>query len=147
MKTIITKYHGPTDYRGSCYSAAEPDGAQVTVSANYSLSAEDNHRAAALALLAKMEWPGNLIGGDTKDGMVWVFAPLRDVFPTQAPGLLFRRAFPDPDLGEYQCLIPESYTPGCLIGDCWIVDANRNRHPDYNVGAVPIHASDLGELI
>ncbi len=74
MKAIETKYHGPTDTRGSRFSACDSDGNRVSVSYDYALNSEDNHRAAAEALKAKMGWDGELIGGSTKRGMVWVFA-------------------------------------------------------------------------
>lgn len=59
----------------------------------------------------------------------------------------------------YALLDPESYddefgtgfghalsTPdvdGCLIADCWIVDAEGNRHPGYDESPVPMRISDL----
>lgn len=75
MKAIITKFHGPTDTRGSRYSASDGDGNRVTVSTDFRLSADGNHAAAALALCAKMGWGGDLIQGWVRAGeYVHVFA-------------------------------------------------------------------------
>lgn len=74
MKAITTKYHSPTGARGSRYSASDGDNNRVTIPANYSLNSDQPHEKAAYALCAKLAWPGRLIGGGVKDGMVWVFA-------------------------------------------------------------------------
>ena len=73
MKAIRTKYHGPTNTRGSRISATDEDGNRVSVSYDYALSGEAVHRAAADALCAKMNWTGDLIGGSLKNGYVFVF--------------------------------------------------------------------------
>jgi len=75
MKAIICKYHGPTNTRGSRISASDSDHNRISISYPHELSGEDVYRAAAEALCKKMNWPGKLIGGGTKDGMVFVFAP------------------------------------------------------------------------
>jgi hypothetical protein len=74
MKAITTKYHGPTNTRGSRISAFDEDGNRVTISYPYELSGEAVHAAAAEALKAKMQWSGRLIGGAVKHGYVFVFA-------------------------------------------------------------------------
>jgi len=72
MKAITTKYHGPSNVKGSRYSAFDGDN-RVILSADDSLNSDENHQRAALALMEKLNWTGQLIGGHTKDGMVWVF--------------------------------------------------------------------------
>jgi len=74
MKAIVTKFHGPTDTKGSRISASDSDGNRVFLSKDHSLSDHEAHGKAARALLDKMGWQGELIGGYVKDGMVWVFA-------------------------------------------------------------------------
>lgn len=74
MQAIVTKYHGPSNVKGSRYSATNPDGKRVILSTDYSLSSERNHIRAAVALRDKMGWKGELIGGATKDGYCFVFA-------------------------------------------------------------------------
>ena len=69
MQTIITKYLGPTNHRGSRIKArqsASYAGApmSITIDWDYSLSAEQNHKAAAMAFAAKMNWLGDWVGGD-----------------------------------------------------------------------------------
>jgi hypothetical protein len=74
MQTIITKYVGPTNTKGSRIIATTACGRQrLTIPYDSSLSFEDAHAKAVQAMLDKMEWSGEMIGGHTKDGMVWVF--------------------------------------------------------------------------
>src|SRR5258708_4084246 len=77
MKAIVTKYHGPTNHKGSRITASDEDGNRVTISYPHELSGEDCHRAAADALCKKMGWDGELIGGSLKRGYVFVFSPCR----------------------------------------------------------------------
>jgi hypothetical protein len=74
MKAIITKYHGPTNTKGSRITATDEDGNRVTIPHPYELSGEAVHKAAADALCKKMGWAGNLIGGSLKNGYVFTFA-------------------------------------------------------------------------
>lgn len=80
MKAITTKFHGSTNSRGSRFSATDSDGNRVSISADYALEHDARHRKAAEALCTKMGWKGaeSLIGGGTKDGMVFVFGPSYD---------------------------------------------------------------------
>lgn len=72
MKAITTKYHGPTNLRGSRVSAFDGDN-RIFVSFDY--ASHDPHRDAALALCRKLNWTGKLISGGTKEGNVFVFLP------------------------------------------------------------------------
>lgn len=71
MKAIMTKYHGPTNTRGSRISASDGDGNRVTVPFDY--AARDPHDVAALALCRKMGWEGTLAKGGLASGNVYVF--------------------------------------------------------------------------
>ncbi len=73
MKAIITKYLGPTNYRGSRIKATDTDRNTITISYDAALRHDDAYAAAAIALCKKMGWTGSLIGGGTKTGMVFVF--------------------------------------------------------------------------
>lgn len=73
MKAIQTRYHGPTNTRGSRISAFDEDGNRISVPYDYALSGEAVHRAAAEALCNKMKWTGRLAGGSTRTGYVFVF--------------------------------------------------------------------------
>lgn len=76
MKAIETKYHGPTNRRGSRIVASDGDGNRATISYPYQLSGEAVHRAAAVELCRKMGWSvGRMIGGATKHGYAFVFDP------------------------------------------------------------------------
>jgi hypothetical protein len=74
VKAIVTRYHGPTDRRGSRIAADDGDGNRIVVSYDHALDGEENHRMAAEALKSKMGWTGKLIGGTIRTGMVWVFS-------------------------------------------------------------------------
>ena len=73
MVAIETKYYGPTNSRGSKLIAKTREH-RVTVSYDHALDLDENHVAAAVALCRKMYWTGELLGGGTKSGMVFVFA-------------------------------------------------------------------------
>jgi hypothetical protein len=75
MKAIVTKYLGPTDFKGARISASDDDGNRVIISYDHALSGEGPHRKAAEALCAKMKWTGMLFSGWTKGGYVFVFGP------------------------------------------------------------------------
>ena len=74
MKAITTTLHGPTDTRGSRITASDGDGNRITVPYDHAVSLAANHRAACLALCAKLGWHGELVGGHTRPGMAWVWA-------------------------------------------------------------------------
>ena len=67
MQAIVTKYLGPTDRLGSRFKATAVGGS-VTVSYNYSLGTDANHKAAAAALMAKLGWKGSMEMGWLPDG-------------------------------------------------------------------------------
>ena len=73
MKAITTKYHGPTNTKGSRIIADDGDGNRVTIPYPYELSGEACHRKAADELCKKMGWTGTLAAGWTKTGYVFVF--------------------------------------------------------------------------
>jgi hypothetical protein len=77
MQTIITKYIGPTDKRGSRISATTSGGSgRIVRPYRGSERNEVNHREAAKALAEKLEWSGKWIGGSGKGPtMVWVWIP------------------------------------------------------------------------
>ena len=73
MQTIETKYHGPSNIKGSRISAtASGCKARVILSYDHALNGEGNHMRAARALMDKLNWTGRYVGGHTKTGMVFV---------------------------------------------------------------------------
>ena len=62
LQSIVTRYLGPTNYRGSRVKATASAGSAV-VSWDCSLSADANHKAAAEALARKFGWRGRWIEG------------------------------------------------------------------------------------
>ncbi len=55
MQAIRTKYHGPSNTRGS-YMTADAESGTVKMSYNHSLSVSDNHAAVCQAYITKMGW-------------------------------------------------------------------------------------------
>lgn len=75
MQTVITKYLPATNTKGSRIKATTSGSVKTfTRSYNHNISAFDNHKNAAAALMHQLGWDyADAIGGDTKDGTVWVF--------------------------------------------------------------------------
>lgn len=71
MQSIRTKYHGPSNVRGSRIKATAAAGS-VTVGYSHAHDSEGNHIRAAQALAAKMGWSGEYVGGCNPDGS-WTF--------------------------------------------------------------------------
>lgn len=66
-KAIITKYLGPTDFKGSRIKAS-CFGGNVTVGYSSELSTEQNHALAAEMLLKKMGWAYETVAGVLPSG-------------------------------------------------------------------------------
>ncbi len=58
MQAIITKYFGPTNFRGSRV-VAKCEAGSIAVPYDDALNSEDNHKAAARALADKLGWKPN----------------------------------------------------------------------------------------
>lgn len=82
-KAIFTKFLGPTDRRGSRIKAYDCDGNSVTISKDHSLSQDDGHAKAALALCEKLKWNGKLVSGGGSDGLVFVFVEQEPLAETE----------------------------------------------------------------
>ncbi|MEQ9416642.1 MAG: hypothetical protein RJQ08_03765 [Salinisphaeraceae bacterium] len=79
-QAIVTRFQGPTTFRGSRVIARCAGGA-VTVSYDHSLDTYANHRAAAMALVDKLAWrrtDRQWAGGSLPDeaGFAFVEVPL-----------------------------------------------------------------------
>ena len=72
MIAIETRYHGPTNTKGS-HIVASANGHRLTIGVDNAVSVADNHANAAKELARKLGWRGGLIGGHTNKGMVWVW--------------------------------------------------------------------------
>jgi hypothetical protein len=55
FQAIVTKYHGPTNYKGSRISARAEAG-RIVVPYDHALNISDNHKAAAQALAERLGW-------------------------------------------------------------------------------------------
>lgn len=67
MQAILTKFHGPTNVKGSRYSATCQAG-RITLGADHTLNSEGNHIAVAQALAVKLRWDGKWHGGQLPSG-------------------------------------------------------------------------------
>jgi hypothetical protein len=72
-QAIETRYLGATNTKGGRIKATAWAGS-ITIGYNHALDTQDNHRAAANALIAKMGWSGTFAqGGNVKgDGYYFV---------------------------------------------------------------------------
>ncbi len=74
MQTILTKYLGVTNHRGSRIKATNSGGdTSIILSYDHALNVDENHRKAAATLKTKLNWQGRMIGGNIEPGMVWIF--------------------------------------------------------------------------
>ena len=71
-QAIATKYLGATNTRGGRIKATAWGG-NTTVPYDYALDVQDNHKAAADALIAKMGWNGTYAQGGNTDGTGYYF--------------------------------------------------------------------------
>lgn len=72
MKAITTKYIGPTNCKGSRIKATDGDNS-VTISYPHEINSEQAHMKAAQTFMEKIGWMGEMMGGHTKSGMVFIF--------------------------------------------------------------------------
>jgi len=74
MQAIQTKYHGPTNTKGSRISATCADGRRVYISYPHEIGGDmERHEVAARALCEKLGWiPERLEGGALKDGYAFL---------------------------------------------------------------------------
>lgn len=78
MQAIRTKYHGPTDFRGSRISA-KCEARTIYVPYDHDLTTDGNHKAACEALILAMGWHqgagsyADMIGGYFGGDRYWVF--------------------------------------------------------------------------
>jgi hypothetical protein len=92
MQAITTKFLGASNYRGSRVKAS-CDGGTITLGWDDALNSEDNHVAAARALITKLGWfhdatrgdrYGDWFSGWTPNG--WVFVCTVDYAKVQEVG-------------------------------------------------------------
>lgn len=83
LQAIVTKYHGPTNYKGSRISARAEAG-RVIVSYDYALNVDENHKSAAQALAERLGWTEAkgypaLVGGALPGNAGYCFVMPREV--------------------------------------------------------------------
>jgi hypothetical protein len=78
-QAIITKYIGPTNFKGSRVKASAQAGS-ITIGWDCALDTEENHTAAAKALMAKFGWDQHSViagSGELPDGRGTAFIMTR----------------------------------------------------------------------
>lgn len=73
MKAIITKYLPATNTRGSRIKATAEGVKSLSIPYPHELSGEAVHKAAAVELCKRQEWPETLIGGGLPDQSGYAF--------------------------------------------------------------------------
>ena len=77
MQAIRTRYHGPTNTRGSRISAQCTAG-KLSVAYNHALNGDENHKAAACALRDRLGWIAPhyapMFGGDFNGDTYFTFS-------------------------------------------------------------------------
>lgn len=68
MKAILVKYHGPSNTRGSRFTAKAEGNPSLTLPYNYALGADETAKAAAVALVKRMKWNCGVVGGTLPSG-------------------------------------------------------------------------------
>jgi hypothetical protein len=74
MQSIITKYIGPGNVRGSRLSVRATGGCSLMLHWRDELNNEENHREGAMALARKYGWHGTWTAGayNDKGATIWV---------------------------------------------------------------------------
>ena len=67
-QSIITKFIGPSNVKGSRVKA-RCDAKSITVDWDHALNPTENHAAAALQLIAKLNWSGRWAQGSLPNAM------------------------------------------------------------------------------
>jgi hypothetical protein len=77
FQAIVTKFIGPTNFRGSRIKA-KAFAKSVTIPYDHALNIEDNHMVAAETLATKLGWYGTWYAGGMPEGSgnCYVCAPL-----------------------------------------------------------------------
>ena len=78
MKAILTKYLGPTNFRGSRIKAYDEDNNSIIISWNHAWNVDQNHCYAASQLIKKMGWDCIIIGsGSIKTGYAHIMCDIK----------------------------------------------------------------------
>ena len=67
MQAIVTKFLGATNTRPARIKATAAAGS-ITIPYEYGLTEDNCHRAAALQLISKLGWQGDIVTGGLPDG-------------------------------------------------------------------------------
>ena len=73
LRVVLTRYVGPSEARAACINATDSHGNWIRFPYPDDLPGGlTAHLAAARALVARMRWPGRLVGGGIRSGYAFV---------------------------------------------------------------------------
>lgn len=97
MKTIYTRFHGPTNTRPSRITAWTDDGQRLTLTMgkipdeyDQKMCKDDAHMYVAQQLRDKFKWKGRLVASQVKRGWVFTFDPEGDRLLAEAAQELYQ---------------------------------------------------------
>lgn len=70
MQAIRTRYHGPSNVKGSRFSA-QCEAGRIYVPYDHALNLDENHAEAARQLIVKLGWTGDYAGGCFGNDYYW----------------------------------------------------------------------------
>jgi hypothetical protein len=73
MKSIVTRYLGPTTHKGSRIKAITNNNKTLIIPYDWRISSNDNHLAAVESLRGVVSWEGNMECKHTARGIVCNF--------------------------------------------------------------------------
>jgi hypothetical protein len=73
MQTIKSKILSATNFKPTRVKATSSNGISKTIPFDYGMSTEENYMKVAKKLKNSLKWDKEMIGGHTKNGMVFVF--------------------------------------------------------------------------
>ena len=71
-QSIVTKYHGPSNVRGSRVSATSASGHRIMIEWDAAADTDTNHKIACARLAEKLNWHGAWACGSLPNGCVFV---------------------------------------------------------------------------
>lgn len=71
-QSIVTKYHGPANVKGSRVSATSTSGHRIMIEWDDATDSDTNHKIAAARLAEKLGWSGRWEAGALPSGCVFV---------------------------------------------------------------------------
>lgn len=115
LKAIETKYHGPTNTRGSRHSAKAEGGHRIMVCAPMELGIVECHAYAAKQLAEKLGWTGRWYIGGTKAGYVFVCLPVSTLAATDGNSTFAFTVEEEVDINPFRTIVFDECPVTCMV--------------------------------